>query len=124
MDVFTAIADPTRRALLRQLTRGPARVVDLAAAHPVSRPAISRHLRILGTAGLVVAADHGRERHYHLEPAPLAEVGKLVSALTDVRPPITDRHLDALATEVRRTTRDRRNGAPRSSRTTQEEQSA
>uniref|UniRef100_UPI0011BAA62E metalloregulator ArsR/SmtB family transcription factor n=1 Tax=Escherichia coli TaxID=562 RepID=UPI0011BAA62E len=59
MDPYAALADPVRRALLRQLAAGPARVVDLAAAHPISRPAISRHLRLLGEAGLVAADSHG-----------------------------------------------------------------
>ena len=108
MDVFDALADPIRRELLRRLARQPSRVVDLAADHPVSRPAISRHLRILSQAGLVTADDRGRERHYHLEPGPLRAVTELVVELTSQGPPVTDRHLDALETEVRRTTRDRR----------------
>lgn len=111
MDVFGAIADPTRRELLLRLAQAPARVVDLAAGHPVSRPAISKHLRILSDAGLVRAADRGRERHYALDTAPLAEVSELLSALTSSRPPISERHLDALTTEVRRAGRDRRHDA-------------
>lgn len=107
MDVFAALADPTRRALLRRLAVGPARVVDLAADHPMSRPAISRHLRVLGDAGVVSATDAGRERHYSLERAPLSEVRALIDEL-EQRPPIAERHLDALDTEVRRTRRHRR----------------
>jgi DNA-binding transcriptional ArsR family regulator len=125
VDVFDALADPVRRDLLRRLADGEARVVDLAAAHPISRPAISRHLRVLGEAGLVTATDRGRERHYALDPAPLAEVGRLLGDLRPRRPRITTQHLDALATEVRRTTRDRRR-AQRSDPTTSthEERSA
>ncbi|MET0908131.1 MAG: metalloregulator ArsR/SmtB family transcription factor [Ilumatobacteraceae bacterium] len=114
MDAFEAIADTTRRSLLRRLADGPVRVVDLAAAYPISRPAISRHLRVLGDAGLVRSTDHGRERHYSLAPAPLAEIGTFVNDLlaTDAgrarTSPITTQHLDALETEVRRTSRDRR----------------
>jgi DNA-binding transcriptional ArsR family regulator len=108
VDVFAALADPIRRDLLLRLSGGACRVVDLAAVHPVSRPAISRHLRILSDAGLVRATDHGRERHYALDPEPLADVRELVDSLTARRPPISDRHLDALATEVRRAVRDRR----------------
>ena len=111
MDVFAALADPIRRELLLRLSGGACRVVDLAAVHAVSRPAISRHLRILSDAGLVRATDHGRERHYALEPEPLADVRELVDGLTARRPPISDRHLDALATEVRRAVRDRRSSA-------------
>lgn len=91
------------------------RVVDLAAAHAISRPAISRHLRVLGEAGLVESTDHGRERHYALTPAPLVEVQAFASALLAgdrSAPPITAQHLDALDTEVRRTARDRRSAAP------------
>ncbi len=115
MDVFDALADPVRRDLLRQLVAGPARVVDLAAAHPISRPAISRHLRVLGEAGLVTATDRGRERHYGLATAPLVEVGRLLDDLRPRRPALTHQHLDALATEVHRTARDRRRGLTASS---------
>ena len=59
MDVFAAIADPVRRDLLRTLSAGSARVVDLAAGRPISRPAVSKHLRVLSDAGLVVADDVG-----------------------------------------------------------------
>ena len=111
VDVFDALADPIRRDLLLRLSGGACRVADLAAAHPVSRPAISRHLRILSDAGLVRATDHGRERHYALDTEPLADVRELVDGLTARRPPISDRHLDALATEVRRAVRDRRRTA-------------
>ena len=51
MDVFAALADPVRRSLLGRLAGGPARVVDLAAGLPISRPAVSRHLRLLPEAG-------------------------------------------------------------------------
>ncbi|MFC8620969.1 ArsR family transcriptional regulator [Streptomyces anulatus] len=51
MDPFIALADPVRRDLLRTLASGPARVVDLAARHPISRPAVSEHLRLLTEAG-------------------------------------------------------------------------
>ncbi len=107
MDVFAALADPLRRDLLRRLSHGPARVVDLAAEHPVSRPAISRHLRLLAEAGLVGVTDVGRERHYRFEPAPLVQVNRLLEQLTP-GPPVLESALDALETEVRRTTRERR----------------
>ena len=112
MDVFAALADPVRRSLLRSMASGPARVVDLAAALPISRPAVSKHLRLLAEAGLVTVADHGRERHYQLTPAALAPVEALVlelSAPVGV-PRLSAPTLDALETEVRRTTRERRRG--------------
>ncbi|MFD7307304.1 ArsR/SmtB family transcription factor [Promicromonospora sp. NPDC059942] len=111
MDVFGAIADPIRRDLLLRLADGPARVVDLAAEHAVSRPAISKHLRVLSDAGLVRGTDDGRERRYALEPGPLSEVSALLGALAARPAPITAGHLDALDTEVRRAARDRRRAA-------------
>lgn len=112
MDAFAAIADPVRRALLRSLGSGPARVVDLAADHPISRPAISKHLRVLTEAGLVTATVHGRERHYELVPRGLSPVAGLLRELTKPQagPRLDPAVLDALDTEVRRTSRDRRTG--------------
>jgi DNA-binding transcriptional ArsR family regulator len=110
VDVFAALADPVRRSLLRSMAAGPARVVDLAAMLPISRPAVSKHLRLLAEAGLVTAADHGRERHYRLAPRALAPVTRLVAELTPPAdgPRLSTPTLDALDTEVRRTTRERR----------------
>lgn len=110
MDAFAALADPVRRALLSRLWATPARVIDLtdaiAAEHPVSRPAVSRHLRLLEAAGLVEAADHGRERHYRLVPAGLAPVTAFTHALRQ-QPPFDENALDALDLEIRRTVRYR-----------------
>ena len=113
MDAFAAIADPVRRSLLRSIRSGPARVVDLAAGHSISRPAISKHLRLLTEAGLVTAAVHGRERHYALVPDALAEVADLLTELSESATGLRlgAGALDALDTEVRRTSRDRRTGA-------------
>jgi DNA-binding transcriptional ArsR family regulator len=110
VDVFAALADPVRRDILRALAAGPARVVDLAATHPISRPAVSRHLRVLTEAGLVAGEDRGRERHYRIETAGLTAVDELLAELRPAaaRPPIGEAALDALETEVRRTTRERR----------------
>ena len=111
MDGFEALADPIRRDLLRQLAGGPARVVDLTAAHAVSRPAVSRHLRLLTEAGVASAEDRGRERHYRLEPAGLEPVRRLLDELSRRPPRIGEDELDALDTEVHRTRRDRRRPA-------------
>ncbi|MDR7384627.1 ArsR/SmtB family transcription factor [Promicromonospora iranensis] len=112
MDVFAALADPVRRDLLLRLAAGPARVVDMASAHPISRPAISKHLRALGSAGLVVADDVGRERHYRLDRAGLAPVSALLAELAPAppapAPPIAEQAFDGLELEVRRVGRDRR----------------
>jgi DNA-binding transcriptional ArsR family regulator len=106
VDPFTALADPVRRALLRALVAGPARVVDLAAAHPISRPAISKHLRLLTEAGLASVEDRGRERHYALDPSGLAPVSALLGELRPA-PPFPEAALDGLDLEVRRTVRER-----------------
>lgn len=108
MDAFAALADPVRRDLLRRLARGPARVVDLAAEHPISRPAVSKHLRLLTEAGLVRADERGRERHYRAVPDGLAPVRALLEELARPTPPIAERLLDGLELEVRRTGRERR----------------
>jgi len=107
VDVFAALADPVRRGLLRALAGGPARVVDLAAAHPISRPAISKHLRLLIEAGLASVEDRGRERHYALDRSGLAPVATLLDELRP-SPPFTEAALDGLDLEVRRTVRDRK----------------
>lgn len=73
-DVFRAIADPTRRAILDRLRAGPAPVNSLAADFRQSRPAISKHLRVLRQARLVVEQKSGRERLYELQPKPLQQV--------------------------------------------------
>jgi DNA-binding transcriptional ArsR family regulator len=73
-DVFRAIADPTRRAILDRLRAGPAPVNALAAAFRQSRPAISKHLRVLRRARLVTEERAGRERLYELQPRPLQQV--------------------------------------------------
>ncbi|MGL5815987.1 MAG: ArsR/SmtB family transcription factor [Phycicoccus sp.] len=106
MNPFVALADPVRRDLLRRLATGPARVADLAAEHPISRPAVSRHLRVLTEAGLATAEDHGRERHYALDRTGLAPVQRLLDALRQ-QAPVPEAALDALELEVRRTVRDR-----------------
>ena len=73
-DVFRAIADPTRRAILDRLRAGPAPVNELASEFEQSRPAISKHLRVLRDARLVVEERSGRERLYELRPAALQQV--------------------------------------------------
>jgi len=63
-DAFMAIADPNRRHLLEELRRGPKTVNELAAGLPVSRPAVSQHLKVLLDAGLVNAKAEGTRRVY------------------------------------------------------------
>jgi len=71
---FQALADPTRRAVLDLLRRGSQPAGQIAEAFPVSRPAISKHLRLLRRAHLVQEHREGRHRVYHLNPEPLRAV--------------------------------------------------
>lgn len=71
---FSALADPTRRAVLDLLRQGSQPAGRIAQAFPVSRPAISKHLRLLRRAHLVQEHRQGRHRFYHLNPAPLQAV--------------------------------------------------
>lgn len=73
-DVFQAIADPTRRAILDRLRHGPAPVNTLAAEFTQSRPAISKHLRVLREAHIVTERRAGRRRVYELQPEQLRTV--------------------------------------------------
>jgi DNA-binding transcriptional ArsR family regulator len=73
-DVFRAIADPTRRAILDRLRAGPANAGALAADFRSSRPAISKHLRVLRDARLVADRRVGRERVYSVKPLLLQSV--------------------------------------------------
>src|SRR5690349_16642970 len=71
---FSALADPTRRAVLDLLRRGSQPAGEIARAFPVSRPAISKHLRLLRRAHLVREHREGRNRVYELNPEPLQAV--------------------------------------------------
>ena len=71
--VFGALADPTRRAILARLADGDATVMELAAPFSVSQPAISKHLKVLESAGLISRQRRATARLSHLEPEPLKE---------------------------------------------------
>jgi len=73
-DVFRAVADPTRRALLDRLRTANLSVTDLVEPFDMSQPAVSQHLRVLRDAGLVDAEQVGRQRVYRLNAKPLREV--------------------------------------------------
>jgi DNA-binding transcriptional ArsR family regulator len=73
---FQALADPTRRAVLDLLRRGRQPAGQIAQSFPVSRPAISKHLRLLRRAHLVQEKKEGRHRFYQLNPEPLKAVDR------------------------------------------------
>lgn len=70
--IFAALGDPSRRAVFDQLRQGPRAVTELAAALPISRPAVSQHLKILKAAGLVIDEPAGARRIYRLDTSGLA----------------------------------------------------
>jgi DNA-binding transcriptional ArsR family regulator len=73
---FSALADPTRRAILARLTDGPATVKELSAPFAISGPAVSKHLRVLERAGLIVRGREAQWRPRRLEATPLKEVAE------------------------------------------------
>ena len=68
---FMALADPVRRALIARLSRGPATVNELAEPFTITKQAISRHIQVLETAGLITRTRNGQQRPCHLDPAAL-----------------------------------------------------
>jgi DNA-binding transcriptional ArsR family regulator len=106
VEALAALADPVRRELVALLARGDVAAGELADRFPVSRPAVSRHLRVLREAGLVTARVEGRRRIYALDPRPLRELDDWLEPYRD----LWARRLDALDTEIARGRRARRTG--------------
>ena len=80
---LVALADPTRRKLIERIGRRTQRASDLCRGLPMSRPAVSRHLRVLREAGLVQAAPEGREMKYRLaHPQNLVEVRQYIERVS------------------------------------------
>jgi DNA-binding transcriptional ArsR family regulator len=79
--VFRALADPTRRRILQVLGGREMRAGDVAKAFPITRPAVSRHLRILREAGLLSVRIRGRERWHAIVPGPLRDAAARVQSL-------------------------------------------
>jgi DNA-binding transcriptional ArsR family regulator len=106
MDVFTAVADPTRRKMLGLFRNGELAAGDLVRAFPgISQPGISRHLRVLREAGLVEARRDEQRRMYSLRPQGFAELDAWIAHYRDFWPAHLDalsRHLDAQATPSRK----------------------
>jgi DNA-binding transcriptional ArsR family regulator len=100
---FAALSDPTRRAVVEHLARGPATVSTLAAPHDIALPTFMRHLRVLEDSGLVRSVKKGRVRTCHIEPVPLMEL----QGWLEWQRRVWDNRLDALTTlaaEINRTT--------------------
>lgn len=97
--VFTALADPTRRNIFEGLRNGPKTVTELASIQPVSRPAVSQHLKVLQQAGLVQVEPRGTRRFYFVRHDGLADLRKYLDSFwSDV--------LSAYSAEISRTKGD------------------
>jgi DNA-binding transcriptional ArsR family regulator len=80
---FAALADPTRRSVFERLAGGPRAVGDLAHGLPVSRPAVSQHLKVLKEAGLVTDRPEGARRVYQIDPHGLGQLRAWVDRFWD-----------------------------------------
>lgn len=115
--LFAALADPLRREVVELLADGPVGAGEIAARFPVSRPAVSRHLRLLREAGLVRSEVRGQSRVYALDRAALAELDRWLERFRPMSPAVARPagpagRLDAFDTELHRGRRARRCGSP------------
>ena len=94
-EAFAALADPTRRQVFERLARGPRAVGELAEGLPVSRPAVSQHLKVLKAAGLVTDRPEGARRVYQIDPEGLGQLRAWIDRFWDTA-------LDAFKAEVER----------------------
>jgi DNA-binding transcriptional ArsR family regulator len=98
MNAATALADPTRRTIVELLADGELEAGQIAMRFPISRPAVSRHLRVLRELGLVHVRGEAQRRVYSLDPGPLAELDEWLGRYRG----FWENRLDALDTELRR----------------------
>jgi DNA-binding transcriptional ArsR family regulator len=104
--VFSAVSDPTRRAILATLARKPATITEIATPFPVSLNAVSKHVMVLERAGLIRREIHGREHLCRLEPQPLREA----TAWLDHYRQFWNVRLDALERYVARKAKSKKAG--------------
>ena len=100
---FSALADPTRREVFERLADGPLAVGELAEGLPVSRPAVSQHLKVLKAAGLVTDRPDGTRRVYQIDPQGLGQIRAWLDRFWDTA-------LDAFKAEAERESADQANG--------------
>lgn len=105
---FAALADPTRRAILARLAGGEATVMELAQPFAMSQPAISKHLKVLERAGLILRGRDAQRRPCRLQPAPLAAANQWIEQYREFWEGSFER-LDALLEEMK----GRQNRPPR-----------
>jgi len=94
---FSALADPTRRAILARLASGEATVMELAEPFEITQPAISRHLKVLEGAGLIVRRVEGTKRPCRLAPSGIAAIDQWLAMLRDALAKNYDRLDEVLA---------------------------
>lgn len=94
---FSALADPTRRAILARLALGEATVMELVEPFDMTQPAISRHLKVLEGAGLIVRRIEGTKRPCRLAPAAVAEIDQWLAMLREALAKNYNRLDDVLA---------------------------
>ena len=94
---FSALADPTRRAILARLTLGEATVMELVEPFDMTQPAISRHLKVLEGAGLIIRRVEGTKRPCRLAPAAVAEIDQWLAMLREALAKNYNRLDDVLA---------------------------
>jgi DNA-binding transcriptional ArsR family regulator len=104
MEALEALADPTRRRIVELLAEGDRSAGELASQFSVSRPAVSRHLRVLRETGLVRSRPEAQRRLYSLDPTPLAELDEWLGRYRS----FWAQRLDALDTQLRRARREER----------------
>jgi len=104
VEALEALADPTRRRILELVAEGERSAGELASHFPVSRPAVSRHLRVLRESGLVRTRTVAQRRLYSLDPTPLAELDEWLGRYRA----FWAQRLDALETQLRRAQKEER----------------
>jgi DNA-binding transcriptional ArsR family regulator len=105
---FAALSDPTRRAILARLALGEATVMELAAPFDMSQPAVSRHLKVLEGAGLIVRRAEGTRRPCRLAPDGIAPVDQWLAMLREALTRNYDRLDELLATMQSQQPQDRK----------------
>ena len=104
---FSAMADPTRRAILARLAQGEATVLELAKPFDMSQPAVSRHIKVLSDAGLILQRVDGTRRPCRLAPEALSDVDRWLAMLRQALSANYDR-LDALLAGMDSTGKDKK----------------
>jgi DNA-binding transcriptional ArsR family regulator len=104
---FSALSDPTRRAIVERLTRGPRRVTELAEPFEMSLAAVSKHIQVLERAGLVKRTREGREHVLSLDARPMREVARYASRFEKFWNERLDR-LEAFVVEIEKTKKEKK----------------